>query len=231
MAERTYGKQSFEEDLISTSEGDLTITCIGHGTLMFGFKEMVIHIDPVSAEADYGSLPKADIIFLTHHHQDHLDPQVIAQLRKPDTEIILTDICAREVSGGRVLRIGEKTTVKGMPVEVVPGYNIEHKRPDGTPFHVKGEINAYLMTFADKRVFVGADTEDVPEIRALRNIDVAFLPMNLPYTMTPEMVADVARAFVPRILYPYHFGDTDTSRLVELLGDFPRTEVRIRRLA
>jgi L-ascorbate metabolism protein UlaG (beta-lactamase superfamily) len=103
-----------------------------------------------------------------------------------------------------------------------------HKRPDGAPFHPKGRGNGYVLAFGDTRVYVAGDTENVPEMKALEAIAVAFLPMNLPYTMTPEMVADAARAFRPRILYPYHFGDTDTARLVALLKDEKGIEVRLR---
>jgi L-ascorbate metabolism protein UlaG (beta-lactamase superfamily) len=103
-------------------------------------------------------------------------------------------------------------------------------RSENSPFHPKGEGNGYILTFGDKRVFVAGDTENTPEMKILKNIDVAFLPMNLPYTMTPEMVADAARTFKPKVLYPYHFGNTDTSKLVELLKDNPEIEVRIRNL-
>ena len=125
---------------------------------------------------------------------------------------------------------GESKTVKGIPVEAVPAYNMEHKRSNGKPFHPKGEGNAYIVTFGDKRVLIGGDTENVPEIKALTDIDIAFLPMNLPYTMTPEMVADAARSIQPAVLYPYHFGDTDPEKLVKLLENEKDIEVRIRNL-
>jgi len=98
------------------------------------------------------------------------------------------------------------------------------------PYHPKGDGNGYLITFGELRVYVAGDTEDTPEMRALKEIDIAFLPMNLPYTMTPEMVADAARAFQPRILYPYHFGETDTNQLVTLLAGEEGIEVRVRDL-
>ena len=109
----------------------------------------------------------------------------------------------------------------GLTIEAVPAYNLVHKRDSGEPFHPKGQGNGYVITFGDKRVYVAGDTENTPEMKALKNIDIAFLPMNLPYTMTPEMVADAARAFKPKILYPYHFGKTDTARLVALLQGAP----------
>ena len=116
----------------------------------------------------------------------------------------------------------------GFKIEAHPAYNLVHMRDSGQPFHPKGEGNSYVITFGDKRVYIGGDTENTPEMKALKDIDVAFLPMNLPYTMTPEMVADAARAFKPKILYPYHTGNTDVSKLTELLKDHPEIEVRIR---
>jgi len=231
VREKTYGTKSFEEDTIETSGGPLVITCIGHGTLMFTYKGVVIHLDPVNAQASYEDLPRADLIMLTHQHGDHLEPAVVELLRKPDTEIVLTEACAKQVKGGRVARSGDRLTARGLPIEVLPAYNIRHTRPDGAPFHPRGEGNGYVVTFADKRVYVAGDTEDTPEMRALGAVDVAFLPMNLPYTMTPQMVADAARAFRPALLYPYHTGDTDVSLLLPLLDDLPGIEVRLRRLA
>lgn len=125
---------------------------------------------------------------------------------------------------------GESATVAGFAVEAVPAYNIVNMRSEGMPYHPKGAGNGYIITFGDLRVYVAGDTEDTPEMRALKDIDIAFLPMNLPYTMTPEMVADAAKAFRPRILYPYHFGQTDTGELVKLLEGATGIEVRIREL-
>jgi L-ascorbate metabolism protein UlaG (beta-lactamase superfamily) len=125
---------------------------------------------------------------------------------------------------------GDTTQVSGIGIEAVPAYNVVGKRPDGRPFHPKGSGNGYIMTFGGTRVYVAGDTENTPEMKQLRRIDIAFLPMNLPYTMTPEMVADAALTFRPKILYPYHFGETDTARLVELLKGTPAVEVRIRKM-
>jgi len=220
----------FEQDVIKTGAGDLTITFIGHGTLMFAFGGKVIHVDPVGQFADYGQLPKADLILITHEHGDHLDPKVVEMLRQPGTEIVLTQAAAGQVAGGLVMANGEVKTVAGLKIEAVPAYNLVHKRESGEPFHPKGRGNGYIITFGDKRIYVAGDTENTPEMKALKDIDIAFLPMNLPYTMTPEMVADAALAFKPKILYPYHFGKTDTARLVALLKDHPEIEVRIRRM-
>jgi L-ascorbate metabolism protein UlaG (beta-lactamase superfamily) len=222
----------YEEDIIPTSQGDLKITCIGHGTLMFAFNGRVIHIDPVSNYADYAKMPKADLVLVTHEHGDHLDDAAIQDLMKEGTAVICTEKCMKRIDfeGTMVMNNGDSKTVQGIKIEAVPAYNIKHMRSENTPFHPKGEGNGYILTFGDKRVYVAGDTENTPEMKALKNIDVAFLPMNVPYTMTPEMVADAARAFRPRVLYPYHYGNTDTSRLVELLKDHPEIEVRIRDL-
>jgi L-ascorbate metabolism protein UlaG (beta-lactamase superfamily) len=189
-----------------------------------------VHVDPVSREADYSSMPKADLILVTHEHGDHLDPAAIETLRQPGTEIVAPPKCAGRVPGATVMANGDIETVAGLKVEAVPAYNIVHMRSPGQPYHPRGEGNGYVITFADTRVYVAGDTENTPEMKALKDIDIAFLPMNLPYTMTPEMVADAARAFRPKVLYPYHFGQTDTAELVQLLADEPDIEVRIRQM-
>jgi len=220
----------FEKDIIKTSAGDLEITFIGHGTLMFSFQGKTLHVDPVGMYADYTILPKADIVFITHEHRDHLDPSALGHIRTEKTTVVLTETCAGKVSGGLIMKNGDVKTVDGFRVEAVPAYNIVHLRSPGVPFHPKGVGNGYVINFGDKKVYVAGDTENTPEMKSLRNIDIAFLPMNLPYTMTPEMVADAAGAMKPKILYPYHFGNTDTSKLVELMKDTPGVEVRIRNM-
>jgi L-ascorbate metabolism protein UlaG (beta-lactamase superfamily) len=220
--------QQFETEVIPTSLGDLKITFIGHGTLMFQFADKVIHVDPVSREADYSIMPKADLILVTHEHGDHLDGDAIKTLSTGKTHIVLTEVCATSVSGGTVMKNGDVETVAGLEIEAVPAYNLVHKRDSGQPYHPKGRGNGYVITFGDKRVYVAGDTENTPEMKALKNIDLAFLPMNLPYTMSPEMVADAAKAFRPKILYPYHFGSTRTDELVNLLKDEKGIEVRVR---
>lgn len=220
----------FEKDTITSSKGLLEITFIGHGTLMMEFNGKVVHIDPVSWYADYAELPKADLVLVTHEHGDHLDAKAIDALKKEKTEIVQTKICAEKYTGTAVLRNGESGTFAGLKVEAVPAYNIKHEREAGKPFHPKGNGNGYVIHFADRSVYVAGDTENIPEMAALKNIDIAFLPMNLPYTMTPEMVANAAKLFNPKILYPYHFGETDTGKLIELLKDKNNIEVRIRKL-
>jgi L-ascorbate metabolism protein UlaG (beta-lactamase superfamily) len=230
LASAVARQEKFETDTIKTSAGDLKIIFLGHGTLIFNFGGKIIHVDPYSKVADYSQLPKADLIFITHEHQDHLDLKALEPIRKKETTVVLTETVARQVQGGIVMKNGDVKTVEGLKIEAVPAYNLVHKRDTGQPFHPKGVGNGYIITFGDKRVYLAGDTENTPEVKALKDIDIAFLPMNLPYTMTPEMVADAAKALRPKVLYPYHYGETDTSKLVKLLQDIKGIEVRIRKL-
>lgn len=224
----TVAAETLQKDVIGTPGGDLEITCIGHGSLMMSFGGRVIHVDPYSRVGDYSAMAKADRILLTHDHSDHLDQAAIDAVRRADTAVVLPRVCADRVKGGTVMENGDTLTLLGIGVQAVPAYNIVHRRDGGQPFHPRGVGNGYVLNFAGTRVYIAGDTENIPEMEALWGIDVAFLPMNLPYTMTPEMVADAARAFKPKILYPYHFGDTDPERLTGLLRDVPEIEVRIR---
>ncbi len=230
MAFNAAAQTSFERDTIKTTAGDLEITFIGHGTLMFRFGGKTIHVDPWTALADYSTLPKADLILITHHHQDHFDSKAIGIVRTEKTTVIGTQKCSDMLEGMTVMKNGDVRTVDGIRIEAVPAYNVVHKRPDGTPFHPRGEGNGYILTFGKTRVYVAGDTEGTPEMKSLNSIDIAFLPMNLPYTMTPEMVAEAARAFKPKILYPYHYGDSDTGVLTALLKSDRGIEVRLRKM-
>jgi len=125
---------------------------------------------------------------------------------------------------------GDTRLFGSIKIEAVPAYNLVNGPAEGKVFHPKGQGNGYVLTVGDKRIYIAGDTENTPEMKALQNIDIAFLPMNLPYTMTPEMVADAVKAFKPKILYPYHFGDTKTDKLIELLKDNKEIEVRIRKM-
>jgi L-ascorbate metabolism protein UlaG (beta-lactamase superfamily) len=225
----THG--NFETDLIPTSAGNLSITFLGHGSLLMGFQGKNIFVDIFGEVADYSKLPKADIVFFTHEHFDHMDTKALVSIQTEKTVLVYTENCAQTLKGGIVMHNGDKQTVAGIPVEAVAAYNLVHKRPSGDPFHPKRSGNGYIFTFGGTRLYVAGDTENTPEMKALKAIDVAFLPMNLPYTMTPEMVADAALAFQPKILYPYHYGETDVSKLVGLLKGEKGIEVRIRKMS
>ena len=176
MVVAALAQEKFETDIIKTSAGDLKITFLGHGTLMFNFGGKVIHVDPYSDVADYNSLPKAQIILLTHEHRDHLDLKALNAIRTEKTVVVLTEACAKQVQGGVVMKNGDMKTVEGLKIEAVPAYNIVHKRDTGQPFHPKGAGNGYIITFGDKRVYMAGDSENTPEMKVLKNIDIAFLP-------------------------------------------------------
>jgi L-ascorbate metabolism protein UlaG (beta-lactamase superfamily) len=221
-------ERMMKEDIIPASSGDLKLTTISHASLMFSYAGKVIYVDPVSTATDYSKLPKADLILVTHDHPDHLDRDAIAAVSTPKTTLVVSPICAKALPDARVLPNAQKGSFAGLEIEAVPAYNLIHKRPDGQPFHNKGDGDGFVVTFGDKRVYIAGDTENTPEMKSLKGIDIAFLPMNLPYAMTPDMVADAAKAFRPKILYPYHFSSTDPLLLLELLKQEKDIEVRIR---
>ena len=224
-------QDQFETDVFETESGPLKITFLGHGSLLINFKDQMIYIDPYGKVADYSKLPKGDIIFITHEHQDHLDLNALASVRTEDTRLVMNKACQDKLAGGTVMQNGDELTIDGIQVKAVAAYNSVHKRESGVPFHPKGVGNGYVLTFGDLRVYIAGDTEDIPEMEELGDIDIAFLPMNLPYTMTPEMTANAAKIVRPRILYPYHYGQTDTRKLKDLLQDEQGLEVRIRKMA
>ncbi len=221
--------EGFTTDTIMTSGGELEITFVGHGSLYFTYGDKVIHVDPFGKLADYARLPDADVILITHDHRDHLDLLAIQDIRTDRVVILANPSSAARVDGSVGMKNGDRKTVSGIGIEAVPAYNIVHERSPGKPYHPKGAGNGYVLTFGDTRVYVAGDTENVPEMADLKGTQVAFLPMNLPYTMTPEMTAAAARSFRPAILYPYHFGDTDPSELKKLLAG-EGIEVRIRNM-
>ena len=218
----------FEKDHIPTNNSAIDITFIGHGTLMIEYGNTVIHIDPWSKLADYSNLPAADLILITHEHPDHLDTDAVKMLKKENSQIICTRSCSRKLKKIteklHILKNGEAIEAEAVPIRALPAYNIK------LPFHPKGRGNGYVLTLDSITIYIAGDTENIPEMKNLREIDIAFLPMNLPYTMTPEKVANAALAFHPAILYPYHFGETDTSKLTALLKD-TKIDVRIRNMA
>jgi len=224
----------YEHDVFDTSVGKLELWFIGHGTLMFKIGGIVIHIDPVTREGDYTLLPGADLVLITHSHGDHLDPKALNMICDNNTTVICNEASADKIDNPVILNNGESIDLNDkfgfqLSIEAVPAYNIKHERSPGNPFHPKGDGNGYVITAGDKRIYIAGDTEDIPEMSELKNIDIAFLPMNLPYTMSPEMAAKAAKMFNPVVLYPYHFGSTNTDELVQLLNG-SNIDVRIRKL-
>ncbi len=233
MTNKMMAQKELVTDVIKTKKGNIEITFVGHSSLIFKYGGKVIYIDPFSALTDYSLLPKADLILITHHHPDHMDLKAIKPLLKESTIIILTQKCkesADSLSNTIVMKNGDKQKLLNIIVEAFPAYNLVNKRENGEFFHPKGEGNGYILIIDGKRIYIAGDTENTPEMKALKNIDIAFLPMNLPYTMTPEMVADAAKAFKPKILYPYHYGESSTQKLIDLLRNDEEIEIHIQEM-
>ena len=221
-----------ENDLFETTEGKLRIYFIGHSTLMFTLNDLVIHIDPTNMYGNYDNAPAADLILITHEHGDHFDMRAIRKIAREKTRIVATRKCLAPLADldPVILNNGDSMTIRGIKILALPAYNIRHKQFNWKPYHEEGDGNAYLLTLGDTRILIGGDTENIPELKALKDIDIAFLPMDLPFTMTPEMVADLARSMRPDVLYPYHYSRTNPQRLADLLREEEDIEVRIRNL-
>lgn len=199
----------------STAAGALELTPIQHASLLIQAGGKVLYLDP--AEGSYEGRPKADYILITDIHGDHLSPDIVNQLKKTDTVIVAPKAVAEEVPVTRVLGNGEKTTIGPFQVEAIPMYNIKRGPAPGQLYHDKGRGNGYILTYGGKRFYFSGDTEAIAEMKALRNIDAAFVCMNLPYTMTPQEAAGAVRAFHPAIVYPYHYMGSDVNAFAKAL--------------
>src|SRR6202795_4097548 len=195
-----------------TSAGPVKITPVYHASLEIEAGGKIIIVDPAKP-ANFAGLPQADLILITDIHGDHLDPDLIKAESKAGAEIIAPAAVAKTVTTAKVIGNGEKTTWGAWTIEAIPMYNTTATRgpKPGTVFHEKGRGNGYVLTYGGKRFYFSGDTEGIPEMRALKNIDVAFICMNLPYTMTPEEAADAVKAFHPKVAIPYHYKGQDTA--------------------
>ncbi|HOV15457.1 MAG TPA: MBL fold metallo-hydrolase [Spirochaetota bacterium] len=224
-----FSKSDLSSDIIKTDKSDLSITFIGHGSLLFNYDNKNIYIDPYSKLYDYSQLPKADLILITHEHGDHLDQNAINILKTDKTQVIINESGYNILKYGQVMKNGDKKNIFRINIEAVPSYNIVNKRPNGVPFHPEGMGNGYIIAFSNKKVYIAGDTENIPYMNSLKDIDIAFLPVNLPYTMTIEMAYLAVTTIKPNIFYPYHFGETDIQLLVKMIKD-KNIEVRIRNM-
>jgi len=212
--------------LLSTpASGDIQVIPITHASLILKWDNMVIHVDPWS-RGNYEGQPQADLILVTDTHGDHLDSKQVVAVSKEDTIVVGPQAVQETISWAKVLSNGETGEFLGVKVEAMPMYNLVRGPESGGVFHEKGRGNGYLLTLGDTRVYIAGDTEAIPEMLTLEDIDVAFVPMNLPYTMTVEQAAEAVRAFGPRIVYPYHYRGSDVEEFRRLVGD--RSEVRLR---
>jgi L-ascorbate metabolism protein UlaG (beta-lactamase superfamily) len=198
-------------DNIALMGGVMRLTPLFHASLMLEYKGKVIYVDPVSA----APLPKkADLIIITHSHGDHLDLSAINRVTRRETKLVApagvqSEIAKHPVAGFlpifTIIDPGARQTVAGISIQAVPAYNLVRGPKAGQKFHPKGQWNGYVLTIGGKKIYIAGDTEATPEMKALKNITVAFVPMNLPYTMTPQEAAAGVRAFKPRFVYPYHY--------------------------
>lgn len=220
-----------EVDLFVAPDGTCVYTyCIKHGTLRLRFGDKWIYVDPVTDKippvTDYSVLPKADVILVTHEHPDHLDAKAIEQLTKEGT-VVVTNPRSNEILGladAVVLKNGETHQLDALTIDAVPAYN---SSPDKQQFHPQGRDNGYVLTMAGLRFYIAGDTEDIPELANVKNIDVCFLPCNLPFTMTPEQLANAAKMVQPKVLFPYHYGQTSVEAMLHAL-EGAGIDVRIR---
>ncbi len=219
--------QTFDPDVYNTSKGTLKIYFVGHGTLMFDFNGKIIHVDPWAKLTDYSKLSKADIILITHQHGDHYDTAAINQIMTKKTSLVVNGEIYETNMLGEVMKNGDTKIIQGIKIEAVPAYNLTREREK---FHPTGRDNGYVLNFGNRRVYIAGDTEDIPEMAFLKNIYIAFLPMNQPYTMLPEQVVKAVDMFKPKILYPYHYGESNVDTLKILMKSQPQTEVKIKQM-
>lgn len=216
-----------QNDQFEDSQKGVSINPIVHASVMFNYGGVVIYVDPTSylGTADFSKMFRADIILITHHHFDHFDPKTINVLLKEDTVIVGPKTILDTITYAKVLKNGDVIEISGVKIEAVPAYNINNTTKVGE-YHPKGRDNGYILNFGSTRVYVAGDTECVSEIKSLQNIDVAFIPIDGIYTMTPEEAATCVETFKPNVVYPYHQGSSRPSYFASLLED-KGIEVRI----
>ena len=212
-----------QSDSIPAQGGPIQITPITHATLTIEHGGKVIEVDPTGA----GPFTPGDLVLITDIHPDHLDTAALAKARKSGAPVVAPAAAGEKLQDATVMANGETKTVAGISIEAVPMYNLQRGPQTGQLFHTKGRGNGYILTLGDKRVYIAGDTECTSEMKALKNIDVAFIPMNLPYTMPPSEAAECVKAFKPKIVYPYHYRGQKPEEFAAALKGEP-IEVRTR---
>ena len=203
-------------DEFETSAGTVRITPIHHASMMIQSGDAVIHVDPWS-QGNYEGLPQADLILITDIHGDHLDEAMVRKLSKPATVIIAPYAVSEKIDNVKAIQNGESIIWTDWRVQSIPMYNLTRGPAPGKLYHDKGRGSGYILRYGGKQFYIAGDTEGIPEMRALKNIDVAFIPMNLPYTMPPEEAAEAVRAFHPKVVYPYHYRGSDPAAFQKAL--------------
>lgn len=226
----SFTLRAVELDKVATDRGDAVIQPINHATLAIEWNDKSILVDPVGGAERFAKYKKPDVILVTDIHGDHFDPKTLAAIAVGSTKIVAPAAVIEKMDAdlkvkATALANGEKKEFSGASVEAVPMYNLT---ADRLKFHSKGRGNGYVVTLGGKRLYFSGDTEDIPEMRALKNIDVAFVCFNLPYTMTEEQAASAVREFKPQVVYPYHYRGSDTEKFKKLVSETPGIEVRLR---
>jgi len=223
-AENTKG---LEMDEFTFGNSRLKIYFLGHASVLLDVDGKIIYVDPVSRYADFAQLPKADLILISHEHGDHLDPEAINAITKNTTQLVSNESSLKKLVNAKVLKNYQSISFGNIQIQAFPAYNTT---PGREQFHPKGRDNGYILSFGKTKIYLAGDTEDIPEMKDLEGIDLAFLPVNQPYTMTPDQLLAAARMFEPKILYPYHFGNTDKSLMEDLLKKNTSIDVRMRNM-
>ena len=219
----------FDGDVIPTDNGDLVIHPISHATFAMGWDGKTIYVDPVGGAEAFADLPAADLILITDIHGDHLDADTLEAVTGSDATIVapqavIDQLSEQLASQAHRLDNGGEMTMLDVALEAVPMYNLTEDR---LGFHEPGRGNGYVVTMGGQRIYISGDTEDIPEMRALENIDVAFVCFNLPFTMTEDQAASAVVEFAPRIVYPYHYQGSDVDAFAAMVGEADGIEVRI----
>lgn len=219
----------YEVDVFKTKSGKtVKFHALVHASIRIGYDGKEIEIDPVTKlgnkTIDYSAMPKADYIFVTHEHMDHFDKEAIKVLTGDKTQLITNKRCAEMLEYGEIMVNGQNSMFNDIKVEAVPAYNISEGR---TQFHPKGRDNGFILTLDGLRIYIAGDTEDTPEMADIKDIDIAFMPCNQPYTMTPAQLIKAAKTIKPKVLFPYHYGQTDISSIPSELKE-SGIDVRIR---
>lgn len=204
-------------DNFKTPLGDVKVEVFGHASLLFQWNDKTIYVDPYSETCDYTSKVPADLILITHNHYDHYDEKAYSKVETPSTIFVVSKNVKKADSRYHTLSNNDTLTYEGMVIKAVPAYNINRKNEKGDLFHPKGVGNGYILDFGGFRFYIAGDTEPIPEMKSLPYIDVAFLPKNLPYTMTDEEFVEVANMIKPKYLYPIHYFELDTAKLMKAL--------------
>jgi L-ascorbate metabolism protein UlaG (beta-lactamase superfamily) len=199
-----------QTQVFPTSSEPVRITPLNHASTLIEAGGKFIYLDPAKP-VDFTGKPKADLILITDIHGDHMDPDSIKAITKSDTQILAPPAVVQIVTTAKPIKNGETKGWQDWTIQAIPAYNLKRGPAPGKLFHDKGRGNGYVLTYGDKRFYFSGDTEGVPEMRALQNIYVAFVCMNLPYTMPPDEAAEAVKAFHPRIVIPYHYRGSDLS--------------------